>query len=163
MPKKKHEVGFKELLEEIIGGKKKPVKKKDTEPLKFSGKLIVDYLRYGGWRVHLDAGDELTVNIHVVRGANVDIFLMNDNSYERYRGGLNFPFIKEASALNARGIRYRFTAPSSGDYYLVLDNTGQPLGGAEPDLFNNSGRIDAKIMLTGVKKAEVFHQQSPTR
>lgn len=160
MPKKKHEGGFKELLEEIIGGKKKAIKKKGPENLKFAGKITIDYQRYGGWRVYLEEGDDLGVSVQVVKGANVDLFLMNEDSFSRYRSGMNFSFVKEASALNAKGIKYKFIAPAPGDYYLVIDNTGQPLGGTEPDILNNSGKIDAKVMLTGVKRAEPFTQKT---
>ena len=97
------------------------------------------------------AGDVLNFNIQVTKGGPVDIILMKSSDYVNYlkaaqsSQGLTFNYYVDGSSNNVRSKKYSFTFPENGDYYLVIDNTINPIGGANP-----TGAVDVHVILTDV-------------
>ena len=82
-----------------------------------------------GWQVYLDIATE---------GGGVDLLVLEKMDYEKYRiessaSARVFRYLKEASHLNVREADHGFVIPLDGTYYLVIDNTPVPEGGARGD------------------------------
>lgn len=99
----------------------------------------------------IKAGEVLNVNIQVTRGGPVDVLLMTSSDYVKYltaaqseQGG-TFNYYIEGSSNSIKSKTYSFTFPESGDYYLVIDNTANPIGGTNP-----SGAVDVHAKITVV-------------
>jgi len=84
------------------------------------------------------AGDILEVTVKT-DGAPVDVFLMNAQDFDEYEdmqndqsGADGFNYYVDGSALKVVKKRYTFEIPETNTYYIVVDNTIQPEGGADP-------------------------------
>ncbi len=81
-----------------------------------------------GAQVSVDVGVRTPV------GGTVDVFLLNANEYASYQnegqGRGKFQYARENANLNVNSISFTFTAPAGGTYYLVIDNSDLPSGGA---------------------------------
>ncbi len=102
----------------------------------------------------IEAGEVLNVNIQVTKGAPVDVLLMKSSDYVKYltaaqsgQGGI-FNYYVEGSSDSIKSKTYSFTFPENGDYYLVIDNTVNPIGGANP-----TGAVDIHAKITVVSPA----------
>ena len=80
--------------------------------------------------------DALKVDIQVINGGQVDILLMKAQDYTDYQKAIlmggTFDFYPEASSLAVQNKAYGFTFPETTDYYLIIDNSDNPHGGASP-------------------------------
>lgn len=101
----------------------------------------------------IEAGEVLNVDIWVTRGDSVDVLLMTSSDYAKYltavqseQGG-TFNYYVDGSSNSIISITYNFTFPESRDYYLVIDNTANPIGGATP-----TGAVDVQAMITVVSQ-----------
>ena len=95
-------------------------------------------------------GDVLEVTIKT-DGAPVDIFLMNAHDFDEYEdmqndqsGADGFNYYVDGSALKVVKKRYAFEIPETNTYYIVVDNTIQPEGGADP-----RRSVNAHVAITG--------------
>jgi len=65
-----------------------------------------------------------------------DILFMTEEEYEEYKdaitNGGSFTYYITGSRLSVASTQYEFEIPENGDYYIVIDNTDLPLGGATP-------------------------------
>jgi hypothetical protein len=102
----------------------------------------------------IEAGEVLNVNIQVTKGGPVDVLLMKSSDYVKYltvtqseQGGI-FNYYVDGSSDNIKSKTYSFTFPENGDYYLVIDNTVNPIGGANP-----AGAVDVHAKITVVSQA----------
>ena len=90
------------------------------------------YLLVKGVRALEGAG--LSCNMTVLYGPNVDVLVLDKANFESYKQGLPFSHLG-LSRLNASTV---FIASGVGDlltgteYYLVIDNSDRPAGGASP-------------------------------
>lgn len=96
----------------------------------------------------IKAGDVLDVNIQVTSGDAVDVLLMKSADYVNYltaaqseQGGV-FNYYVEGSSNSVKSKTYSFTFPEDGEYYLVIDNTIIPSGGANP-----TGPVDVRAKI----------------
>jgi hypothetical protein len=91
-----------------------------------------DYLLVKGVKALDDAG--LSCNVTVIYGPNVDLLVMDKVNFENYKQGVSFSYL-QMSHLNASTA---FLASALGEltvgteYYVVIDNSDKPLGGASP-------------------------------
>ena len=97
----------------------------------------------------IEAGDVLNVNIQITKGGPVDVMLMKSSDYVNYlkaaqseKGG-TFKYYVDGSSESIRSKKYSFTFPENGEYYLVMDNTVNPIGGANP-----IGAVDVQFKIT---------------
>lgn len=97
----------------------------------------------------IEAGDVLNVNVQVTKGDAVDVLLMKSSDYVDYltaaqseQGG-TFNYYVDGSSNSVKSKTYSFTFPESGDYYIVIDNTDNPIGGANP-----TGSVDVRAKIT---------------
>ena len=100
-----------------------------------------------------DSEEVLNVNLNVANGGNVDVFLMNNTGFNEYKNLVNdttgaadtFHFYTAGSSLNVLSKSYQFTVPSSGTYYVVIDNKKDNITGeAVP-----TGDVTVSIKITG--------------
>jgi hypothetical protein len=103
----------------------------------------------------IEAGDILNVNIQVTKGGPVDVMLMKSSDYVNYlkaaqseKGG-TFKYYVDGSSESIRSKKYSFTFPENGEYYLVMDNTVNPIGGANP-----IGAVDVHFKITVLNSTE---------
>lgn len=101
----------------------------------------------------IEAGEILNVNIQVTKGGPVDVLLMKSSDYVKYltaaqsnQGG-SFNYYVDGSSNSIKSKTYSFTFPESGDYYLVIDNTINPIGGTNP-----AGAVDVHAKITVVSQ-----------
>lgn len=97
----------------------------------------------------IETGDILNVNIQVTKGGPIDVMLMKSSDYVNYlkaaqseQGG-TFKYYVDGSSKSIRSKKYSFTFPENGEYYLVMDNTVNPIGGANP-----IGSVDVHVKIT---------------
>jgi hypothetical protein len=102
----------------------------------------------------IEAGEVLNVNIQVTKGGPVDVLLMKSSDYVKYltatqseQGGI-FSYYVDGSSDSIKSKTYSFTFPENGDYYLVIDNTVNPIEGANP-----TGAVDVRAKITVVSQA----------
>jgi hypothetical protein len=101
----------------------------------------------------IESADVLNVNIQVTKGGPVDVLLMKSSDYVKYlttaqseQGG-SFNYYVDGSSNSIKSKTYSFIFPESGDYYLVIDNTVNPIGGANP-----TGPVDVHAKITVVSQ-----------
>lgn len=101
----------------------------------------------------VESGEVLNVNIQVIKGGSVDVLLMKSSDYVKYltvaqseQGG-TFSYYVDGSSNSIKSKTYSFTFPENGDYYLVIDNTVNPIGGANP-----TGAVDVHAKITVVSQ-----------
>ena len=80
-------------------------------------------------------------------GEKVDVLLFSGSDYREYRierssRHLSYSFLTEGSRLNAARLDYVLVIPTDGTYYLVIDNTPIPSGGADS---GRKVRVDVRI------------------
>lgn len=94
-------------------------------------------------------GDVLNVEIQVTSGGAIDALVMKSSDYAGYMNAYNsrgtFNYIEEASMKGQTTLRYSYKFKEAGDYYLILDNTEVPKGGAPP---LNQVEITLKVSVT---------------
>jgi hypothetical protein len=65
----------------------------------------------------------LEINVKVLEGDAVDVFLMNETNFYNYIGDRDYEYYEDGSALNINEKKWTFKAPEDGIYHVVLDNT----------------------------------------
>ncbi len=99
------------------------------------------YLLVKGVKALEDAG--LSCNVTVLYGPNVDLLIMDKVNFESYKQGTSFSYL----GLSRLNINMTFIASAVGElvtgteYYLVIDNTDRPSGGASPLSENGRSQI----------------------
>lgn len=99
------------------------------------------YLLLKGVRALEGAG--LSCNVTVLYGPNVDVLVMDKVNFESYKLGASFSYLV-MSQLNASTA---FIASKVGDlqvgteYYLIIDNSDRPAGGASPSSENGRTQV----------------------
>lgn len=95
-----------------------------------------DYYMY--YSVLFYEGATVTVNVNT-DGAPIDLFLMDAQDFDEYQdmqneqSGVNeFNYYVAGSSMNVVKKRYTWVVPETNTYYIVVDNTIQPEGGADP-------------------------------
>lgn len=116
-----------------------------ADPIESSGTYEVDY---DGYEVllHFQAGERAHVEyaFNVTDGGPVDVLVLDESMYEMYRMGLIPSSILSANLNQSMGMGYATDLVSGQEYYIVADNTGVPLGGADP-----SGNLVVSWEMTG--------------
>lgn len=94
-------------------------------------------------------GDVLNVEIQVTSGSAIDALVMKSSDYPGYLNANKqkgtFNYIEEASMKGQTTLKYSYKFKEGGDYYLVLDNTDVPKGGAAPQ---NQVEMTLKVSVT---------------
>jgi uncharacterized protein YbcI/phage-related protein len=118
-------------------------------------------------------GEKINVNIDVTNGGAIDVFLMDSTGFTKYQsmmlGGSSKEFGSKqiGQGMNVKSKSYSFIFPLTDRYYIAIDNTVQPNGGANP-----SGQVDAKISINKdfeyikqeeLKKQEALRKQEELR
>ncbi|CAD7768803.1 hypothetical protein FHEFKHOI_00433 [Candidatus Methanoperedenaceae archaeon GB50] len=99
----------------------------------------------------------INVSIDVINGNAIDIFLMNSEQFIEYQsmmlGGSSegFKSYQVGKGTNIKSKFYSFEFPKTDKYYITIDNTNQPKGGAEP---SGSVEVRIKIIDGGCPKCE---------
>jgi len=107
----------------------------------------------------IEAGDVLSVDIQVTKGGPVDVMLMESSDYVDYlhamdtEEGGTFSYYIDGSSDSIKSKKYSFTFPENGDYYLVIDNTINPIGGANP---TGTVEVNVKINVTPISESPGF-------
>jgi len=116
------------------------------------------YYLIKGFKAQQDAG--CTFNVTVNHGPGVDVLLMEKTDYEAYRSGGPFSYLS-ASIINLPENLSKFSFTNLGDltegkeYYAVIDNTDQPIGGASPNgqevsAFFTFGAGNVQVIFPGI-------------
>jgi len=96
------------------------------------------------WTLELDVGDYyfqeiegkagwvLDLRLEVLSGGEVDLLLLDAGNFGAYSNASAFSYYADGSTLSTTEVILSFDLPANGTYYVVLDNTYFPLGGAVP-------------------------------
>lgn len=90
-------------------------------------------------------GGVLKIDVKVIEGDAVDVFVMNETNFYYYITDKDFEYLEKGSALNIKEKKWSFKAPEDGVYHVVLDNTDK--GVAYP-----TSDIEVKIVISDVTK-----------
>jgi len=91
----------------------------------------------------LSSGDDIDVEIDVTEGGNVDVMIMDSINFNSFKDASNAGYgewMNIKLVKNTKGTSISVSAPEDGDYYVVIDNTDVPSGGASP-----SGYVDVTV------------------
>lgn len=91
----------------------------------------------GQWRTYrasMNSIESLHIVVRVVSGGLIDVFTTNDFGYGQYTdpNATIFSYYREGSQNNTASFSARFAAPTSGQYYAIVDNTRITRDGATP-------------------------------
>jgi len=121
----------------------KQTPEEETQTLIDETKTInADSSGFYGFEVY--KGAEIEIELKVLSGGAIDVFLVDSSDYARYNyilgGGTGkFGYIVDGSSVSTKAFKRTFTVPR-GTYYFVVDNTAMTVGGAAP-----TGSVDVKI------------------
>jgi hypothetical protein len=93
-----------------------------AESMRLSGGM------YRYYPVICQAGDLLRVAI--LAGQPVDVFLLDPAGFGSYQAGKDFDSYTAGTQLNTDIKTYEWTAPTMDTYYVIVDNSDSPAGGA---------------------------------
>lgn len=99
------------------------------------------YLLVKGVKALDDAG--LSCNVTVLYGPSVDLLVMDKTNFENYKQGTSFTYL----GLSRLNVDAAFIASAAGElmtgteYYVVIDNTAKPSGGAAPPSENGRTQV----------------------
>ncbi len=83
--------------------------------------------------INFNAGDKMEISINVENGGSVDALIMDSINYAYYKDGMSFNYDHSNSNLRTMGTTFTYTYPDDEHhYYLVVDNTDEPVNGASP-------------------------------
>jgi hypothetical protein len=85
----------------------------------------------------------LEIDVKVIEGDAVDVFLMNETNFYNYMGDRDYDYYEDGSEMNIKQKKWTFTAEEDGIYYIVLDNTDKGIAYPTSDL-------DVKIVVSDV-------------
>jgi hypothetical protein len=100
-----------------------------------SGTETIDEDYYWGQKIEFFSGDYVTISytITVQNDVYIDVMLLNEANYNKYRNGQSFTYYLEGTDFNTIYTNVASMTLSTHDnYYLVVDNTDEPSGGAQP-------------------------------
>ncbi len=85
--------------------------------------------------MNVGAGDQLVVNLRVTEGGHVDFYLTNLTAYNLYKSGYldSLYFLGGQSRQDSSLLQYSYDSAIGNDYVLLIDNTANTLGGANPE------------------------------
>lgn len=94
-------------------------------------------LGLGQWRAYnLTLGflDSIRIAVQVTQGGPIDVFTTNDFGFREYTraNATEFSYYPDGSQLNTSSFVGSLTPPTSGQYYVILDNTAITDRGATP-------------------------------
>ena len=64
----------------------------------------------------------LEVEIKVINGSAIDIYLTGSAGNDDYKDNEDFTFYTDYSEEHTKSIKYTFEAPTDDDYYIIIDN-----------------------------------------
>ncbi len=104
-------------------------------------------LASGQWRAYdmtLGFLDSLRIAVDVTQGGPIDVFSTNVFGFGQYTSpnATEFSYYPDGSQLNTSSFVGSLTPPTSGQYYLILDNTAITNPGARP-----SGPVTVHVTL----------------
>ncbi|MFQ6031352.1 MAG: hypothetical protein ACE5K2_00400 [Candidatus Zixiibacteriota bacterium] len=80
-----------------------------------------------------DADIEVTLDLQIFSGGNVDLYFLDEDDYRRFKdsNGEDFAYHPKWSRLNCHGAHYSFPYPlTTGIHWLVIDNSNNHLRGS---------------------------------
>ncbi|HUL39483.1 MAG TPA: hypothetical protein VLU38_04245 [Methanomassiliicoccales archaeon] len=106
---------------------------------------------------HFVAGDLARVDFvfNVTAGGAIDLLLLDASAYEGYRLGANVSGLTGSVLNQSQGSGTITDLGSGQEYYIVMDNTGVPDGGASP-----IGGVDVECGISGSNITEVTDNSS---
>ncbi len=122
----------------------------ETRIIKASGYLVYSFLG--------DKGEKINMNLEVINGEAIDVFIMDSSGFTDFQsmmlGGSSeeFSSLATGQGRNVKSKSYTFTFDHTDRYYIVVDNSIQPVGGAKP-----SGQVDVKIKIDKLNNKEAEH------
>ena len=74
--------------------------------------------------IDFSSGDskEIKYSVNVSEGPNIDVFLLDENNFEKYSENERFNYI-EGSCVNVTSYQDNTTLKKHGEYYLIFDNS----------------------------------------
>lgn len=99
------------------------------------GVKTVDAGHGWGQSVAFFSGDYFTLSftIDVQNDVYIDVLLLNEENYNKYRNGQSFSYYTEGTDFNTLYKKVSsITFYTHDNYYLAVDNTDEPPNGAEP-------------------------------
>lgn len=88
------------------------------------GELDLSAGRYAAWSLSPRINTDLWVDVEILDGGGtLDVYLMDDGEYDRYRDGENFEYYQDVSAVEVQS-ESLFATIDGGEYRLVVANTG---------------------------------------
>jgi tetratricopeptide (TPR) repeat protein len=92
----------------------------------------IEYNKYWAMKIDLDYGDTLIAKMNVIGDDKIDVLFVDDSNFKKYVSGKYFESYRAASEAAVSTKVIVFTASIPSVYYLILDNTFHPVGGAIP-------------------------------
>lgn len=83
---------------------------------------------YTGWPLY--EGEQLDINITVIEGWLVDVFLLDSWGYRQFEEGMSFDYYEECSDLGIKELSCSIIIPTNDEWYLIIDNTNMIEEGA---------------------------------
>lgn len=75
---------------------------------------------------------DVSYDIQVQEGPNIDVLVMNNANYQKYKDGNSFEYVEDWSDLDTGNTGMQFTLQEHGTWWLVLDHTSEPDDGTQP-------------------------------
>jgi tetratricopeptide (TPR) repeat protein len=103
----------------------------------------------------LRKGEVVRLDLKIIRGGAIDLFLMDKENFLKFREGLSYQYYLEFSGLNLKQKSGTFRVPKSENYYLIFDNMFSS-DGSNPDILNNRGIVEVKLRMSFPGKYKSF-------
>ena len=96
--------------------------------------VSVEAGQWRAYRTRLGSFDSLRITVRVSQGGPVDIFTTNRLGFLEYSdaNSTQFSYYPNASQNTTESFMAGFAPPTSGEYYVIIDNSQTPPGGATP-------------------------------
>lgn len=100
----------------------------------FNEMVTIPFQDFLAYSLHLNSSERLSFTVKVPAGTLIDIYVTDQGGYNDYTSSTaaTFKFYKSSTKEKTADFSSTFTAPSAGDYYLILDNNDLTVDGAQP-------------------------------
>lgn len=121
--------------------------------------ISVQKYNYYSYAIHCQKDSDITLTIQRNTGPNMDVYLLNADNYSLYQSGRNslvgvtFIYMAKGSGQDTGYVNSE-THLSTGNYYLVIDNTQS--GKANPDTYSGDQNISATISISVSSTDDVY-------
>lgn len=75
---------------------------------------------------------DVSYEVRVQEGPNIDVLLLDNANYQKYKGGDSFEYVEAWSDLDTGNTVNDFRLDQHGTWWLVLDHTDEPDEGTSP-------------------------------